>query len=151
MPLADNIIILDAQGSLKTQGTWDTLRKCGVLTDDFLRSSSQNGSEQVKAAQDDTTSIPKPIAKILKGPSENDIADLQRQTGDLSLYGYYAATIGWKLSLSLVVAVILTSLAQFFPRGYNLSISLCCLLTLDQRSGLNGSQRESFKAQLSSL
>jgi ATP-binding cassette, subfamily C (CFTR/MRP), member 1 len=58
----------------------------------------------------------KPLPKGLSGPSAIDVADLTRRTGDISVYKYYAASIGWKILLGLLLSVALNTLSAAFPR-----------------------------------
>jgi ATP-binding cassette, subfamily C (CFTR/MRP), member 1 len=117
MPLADTILVLNEDGTTKACGKWEDLRQSGVLNEDFIKSTLSKNQPQ--ASEDGTRNekkLSKPLEKIINGPSENDIADLNRQTGDIALYGYYARTIGWKISLGFSTAVAINSLATFFPR-----------------------------------
>ena len=109
MHLADNIIVLTKDGNLRAQGRWSDLTSRGVLNDDFIKSGqsldSESSAEKVK-----------PVPKALKGASTNDVADLQRQTGDISLYLYYGKTVGSKMSSIVLASVAFCAVNQFFPR-----------------------------------
>ena len=128
MHLADNIIVLTKDGHLRAQGKWNDLRSRGVLNDDFIKSrqslDSEPSAEKVKSAP-----------KALKGASANDIADLQRQTGDISLYLYYGKTIGSKMSSGVLASVAFCAVAQYFPRGSKIHMDRAVLIgcrNLDQ-------------------
>lgn len=58
----------------------------------------------------------KVLPKGLSGPSANDVADLTRRTGDISVYRYYFASIGWKISIGLLLTVACNTLSTSFPR-----------------------------------
>lgn len=112
---AENIIILDATGHLIQQGTYEDLKTRSDLVSgiDHAQSPARNSSE---------VAVPivkkKPLPKGLSGPSANDIEDLTRRTGDVSVYKYYFSSIGWKISVGLFLTVALNTLSSSFPRKF---------------------------------
>ena len=105
---------MDSGGRARGEGTWESLKKGGLLSHRSPKESSQvpEGEYQV------TKKRPNPLPAALKGPTANDVEDLSRKTGDISLYKYYAATIGWKISFSLLTTVTIRGLTQYFPREW---------------------------------
>lgn len=60
----------------------------------------------------------KQIPKALLGPSANDVSDLTRRTGDLSVYKYYFASIGWFWCLASGVSALFYTIGSNFPSKY---------------------------------
>jgi ATP-binding cassette subfamily C (CFTR/MRP) protein 1 len=105
--------VLDVNGHISQQGKFDDLRtQEGFVSSLVLPDTS---TEKKKMLPRDPVKR-KPFPKALQGPSANDIADLARRTGDISLYKYYFASIGWKISLALLLTVCLNTLGSSFPR-----------------------------------
>lgn len=120
MPLADNILVLDKGGKVAEQGTFEYLRSRDgfvsklMLPPELLESASrsdekENTSQKVPAAA-------AAVAKVLRGPSANDAADLARQTGDISVYKYYLKSIGWKIGLANAIGSFVFMLGTKSPR-----------------------------------
>jgi ATP-binding cassette subfamily C (CFTR/MRP) protein 1 len=115
--LADNIVVLGADGHIIEQGTFNHLRSQDgfvsklLFHPDLLEpkvNPSLEDSEVNKATQP-------AVPKALKGPSASDAADLTRQIGDTSVYVYYFKSIGWKISLVNVGSSFLFALGSKFP------------------------------------
>lgn len=113
LPQADQIIVLDVDGHISQQGKFDDLRIQGGFVSSLVLPDMP--TEERKTSPKDAAKR-KPLPKVLQGPSANDIADLTRRTGDISLYRYYFASIGWKISLALLLTVCLNTLGSSFPR-----------------------------------
>ena len=113
LPLADRIFVLGAKGHLENQGTWDSLVKAKVLTGRVFQSSKRS---QAIEPDEGSRTKPETWSKAVQGPSAVDIEDLNRKTGDFSLYRYYAVSLGWKISVGLLVTVIYNAVAQAFPQ-----------------------------------
>jgi ATP-binding cassette, subfamily C (CFTR/MRP), member 1 len=80
LPLADQIIVL-ADNKIAEKGTWDELRSSsGYISKLQVRESE--GRVAPSAATQKPPTIPG-----TEGPSKEDIMDLTRRTGDLSVYG----------------------------------------------------------------
>lgn len=101
IPFADHIVILQ-NGKVSEQGTYQSLNSsAGYVENLNLRDTI--GSQSIS----EVTAVPINLdAKAHKNDDKqrpND--DLARQTGDLSIYKYYAQSIGW-WNLSLFVIYI---------------------------------------------
>jgi ATP-binding cassette subfamily C (CFTR/MRP) protein 1 len=118
LPLADNILVLDKDGKVVEQGTFEYLRSRDgfvsklMLHPELLESKSRSGD-----AEDASQKVPAAaVAKVLRGPSANDAADLARQTGDISVYKYYLKSIGWKIGLANGIGSLVFMLGTKTPR-----------------------------------
>jgi ATP-binding cassette, subfamily C (CFTR/MRP), member 1 len=117
LPLADNIIVLDPSGRISEQGSFVYLRqKDGFVSKLMLQpglleqSHSKRSSESAQKGH--------AVLKIFQGPTANDVADRTRRIGDVSVYKYYMAAIGWKLGLWSVVLLALHTVTLKFPRMF---------------------------------
>ncbi len=125
LPLADNIIVLDKDGKLIEQGTFKTLRSREgfvnrlMLHPELLESEAKSEFKEEKTSPKGPAAVP----KDLRGPSPNDVADLTRQTGDVSVYKYYLKSIGWKIGLANVASSFIYTLGTKFTREY----FQCCM------------------------
>ncbi|KAK3181488.1 hypothetical protein K4F52_007198 [Lecanicillium sp. MT-2017a] len=93
LDLADQIIVLDAHGSIAQQGTPEELSMIGSssLTTDSESSSISDKKNQEKASVD-------PASKAAQALEEAEQAD--RQIGDFAVYKYYFASLGlWSFAL----------------------------------------------------
>lgn len=83
LPLADQIIVL-AECKVAEQGTWDDLRSStGFVSQLQVKESSASAAEA--AGDVKPAAIPGTTA-----PSKNDLMDLTRRTGDVSVYCTFA-------------------------------------------------------------
>lgn len=82
LPLADHIIILDENGKIAEQGTWDDLRaEAGYISKVVLKEKDDGEHKpRDRAEAKDKVQVPP------KAPN-TDLQDVTRKTGDLSLYG----------------------------------------------------------------
>jgi hypothetical protein len=56
------------------------------------------------------------VSKTFQGPTANDVADRTRRIGDVSVYKYYLAAIGWKLGFWTVILLVLYTVTLKFAR-----------------------------------
>lgn len=115
MELADKILVLDSAGNLLEERAANNPSPLRELSQTFLDDNTKAGTTSNVAP------VQKPLPKALAGPTAKDVDDLTRRTGDISLYKYYFASIGWKLSLLLLLTLILNTLSAYFPRKTLLS------------------------------
>jgi ATP-binding cassette subfamily C (CFTR/MRP) protein 1 len=104
------------EGKISEQGAFHDLRSQDGFIGKVLLHPELLDSIELK---EDSATIPsrikKPLPKGLLGPSANDIADLTRRTGDLSVYKYYLASIGWFWSLASAATAIFYTLGTNLP------------------------------------
>ena len=122
LSLADKIIVLGSDGRIAEQGTFESLRSQNgfvsklLLHPELLESTSSEANAGRESNSKQATTIP----KALRGPSDNDVADLTRRIGDISVYKYYLRSIGSRIVLIGVASSFVWMLCQAFPRKYPL-------------------------------
>lgn len=119
--MADNIIVLGADGRITEQGSFEALRSQQGFVSKLLLHPELLESKRVDKPESDSSTETKAKAvaalpKALRGPSDNDVADLTRRIGDLSVYKYYLKSMGWRIALSEAASCSVYMLAQVFPR-----------------------------------
>jgi ATP-binding cassette, subfamily C (CFTR/MRP), member 1 len=116
--LADNIIVLDNDGKAIEQGTFSNLRSSDGFVGRLSLHPEILESDPISKTAEDTAAFKAPPAalKVLQGPSANDIADLTRQTGDISVYKYYLKSIGWTFGLANAMGSIIYMFGSKSPR-----------------------------------
>ena len=112
LPLADNIIVLDASGRISDQGSFECLRaKDGFVSKvidhpDLLEGpANPEGDESAK----------KPLLKVLQGLTANDITERTRRIGDFGVYKYYYASVGIKLTSIIMAMSVVYMIFGNFP------------------------------------
>jgi ATP-binding cassette subfamily C (CFTR/MRP) protein 1 len=120
LPLADNIIVLDKDGKAIEQGTFDALRARDGFVGRLTLHPEILGVDPGSRETEDSSSVKAPptAPKVLLGPSANDMADLTRQTGDVSVYKYYLKSIGWKIGLANAMGSLVYMFGSKFPCKY---------------------------------
>lgn len=83
MPLADHIIILGEDGKIAEQGSWEDLRAEAGYISQIVMKDKHHDSEHSHDRAETREKIQLPTAK----KSNQDIDDLTRKTGDITLYG----------------------------------------------------------------
>jgi len=122
LSLADKIIVLGSDGRIAEQGTFEDLRSRNGFVSKLLLHPEllESKSSKINAGTDSNSKQATTIPKALRGPSDNDVADLTRRIGDLSVYKYYLRSIGPRIALIGVVSSFVWMLCQAFPRKYSL-------------------------------
>ncbi|MCJ1309562.1 hypothetical protein MMC25_003222 [Agyrium rufum] len=117
LSLADNIVVLNIKGRIAEQGSFARLRGEEGFISKLLLSGSKTPSEKEASVGGEKKKGPSPIiARLTKGPSPNDVADLSRKTGDISVYKYYFGSIGWKLGISVSLQILASQWFKSFPQ-----------------------------------
>jgi ATP-binding cassette, subfamily C (CFTR/MRP), member 1 len=63
-----------------------------------------------------TSKAAKKSKPAIKGPSQNDVSDLTRKTGDVAVYRYYFSSIGLLNTSVFLGCAALFVFGSFFPR-----------------------------------
>ncbi len=120
LSLADNIIVLGADGRIAEQGTFEQLRSQDgfvsklLLNPELLKSKTTEMGATDGTGQKNKKAIVLPNA--LRGATVNDVEDLTRRVGDLSVYKYYINSIGWKIVSANIACSLIACVSQAFPR-----------------------------------
>jgi hypothetical protein len=105
--LADNVVVLDASGSMTYSGP----------SAEYLASNSDIAKGQDKEQPEEPTQIYKPedyeedaVEKVEEPKFEDNVDTVKRQTGDLGVWKYYAKSIG---GLYIVITAICIAINVF--------------------------------------
>ncbi len=112
LPFADHIVVLDENGEIMEQGSFKQLTKSGGYVSsldlpppEWRFKTKETNLDQLLAM---STTVSKAAPFPTKQPVETvEEAELEanKRTGDLSLYAYYAKSVGWLSVVTFVVAI----------------------------------------------
>ena len=108
LPFADHIVVLDRQGKISEQGTFKELTASGGYVSSLdLPSAEWRGQNQEAVLDHLISPANRQTYKPRTGaePEESDELESNKRTGDLSIYAYYARSVGWVAVLTFVVAI----------------------------------------------
>ena len=113
--------MLGEDGRVIEQGSFEYLRSSDGFVSSLILHPELLGRHHPESGSGESSSNtrsdkPSAAPKVLRGPTANDAADLTRQIGDLSVYKYYLASIGWKIGLASGAASFMYMLGSRFPR-----------------------------------
>ncbi|MGI4815732.1 MAG: ABC transporter transmembrane domain-containing protein, partial [Janthinobacterium lividum] len=114
--LADHIVVLDDDSHIAEQGSYEDLNsQSGYI-------SKLEVTEEAKAATEsrdhDGQEKVSSKAKGPKGPSEDDVMDLTRKTGDMAVYGYWLKSIGAPSAIMFLSFCAAYSFMVAFPQWW---------------------------------
>ena len=110
IPFADHIVVLQ-NGRITEQGSYDRLNISGG----YLKSLKVREIDDSQKTHADNLAPVAFTASPVKDNKDKPNEDLTRQTGDLSIYKYYAQSIGWwRLSL-FVIYIALQAVFHSIP------------------------------------
>ena len=109
LPFADHIVVLSEHGRITEQGTYKELVASGGFVSGLDLPPAEWGYEtaqgtpmdQLVSSTGQYASVPPP-SKQIDAPTE---LDANRRTGDLSIYAYYAGSVGWAAVITFLVAM----------------------------------------------
>ena len=111
LPYSNHIISLDRSGHVSEQGSFDELKN----SDGYV----QSLATKHKGENESATKLEPGGPALVKVPlgaegedAELEVDELNRQTGDIAVYRYYFASIGWQQNSFYVVSVILFGVAS---------------------------------------
>lgn len=120
MPFADLIVVIQEDGRIAEQGTFETLSSGNgfvsklLLNPSLITSDSRSHAgptdicEEVKAEVVTRKDIP--------AVTTNDAEGVTRRTGDFAVYKYYLKSIGWKIASATIASCFVIAVSQAFPR-----------------------------------
>jgi ATP-binding cassette subfamily C (CFTR/MRP) protein 1 len=105
---SDHVIALTGNGRITEQGSFESLRNAGGYV--------QSLAARIKSEDTITVTKKKPGIStkpaISKPHDEEEIEELNRQTGDFAVYRYYLSSIGWGASILFFAFVLLFGVAS---------------------------------------
>lgn len=100
VPYADHIVVLDTDGFITEQGTFKALDSAGGYVSSFSLASPEWKFE----GRPRTTKEKSDIKTSAVEAKEMEI-DEHSNSGDVSIYLYYARSIGWLPTMTFIVAI----------------------------------------------
>jgi ATP-binding cassette subfamily C (CFTR/MRP) protein 1 len=105
---SDNIIALSGDGRVVEQGSFEQLRNAGGYVQSLAaRIKNEDTPTSTSKKLNDTAQPTAP-----KPDNEEEIEELNRQTGDFAVYKYYFASIGWFSNFLFFAYVVLYGVAS---------------------------------------
>ncbi|KAB8290460.1 hypothetical protein EYC80_010891 [Monilinia laxa] len=92
---SDYIITLDQSSQIIEQGTFEHLKINGGYVENLASRHRSEDDNPEEKNMDKTTQKRNPFVTAESDDFLDEVADLNRQTGDASVYHYYFASIGW--------------------------------------------------------
>lgn len=107
LSFADYVVVVNGEGKIAEQGTWQELRDQGSTIQEFV---NQNSARSTKPNVKDLTQE-LPLADPLRAAED---VPANRQYGDTTIYFYYARIIGyWRSFLFLVLMICYVFFVSF--------------------------------------
>jgi len=114
LPLADNILVLGADGGMIERGAFQELRGRNLeLINSVMNQEPQPSTDDDVADSQDGHGHKIPVAVKVNPTSDNEMT---RRIGDLSVYNYYLKSIGWRIAVANAVTALIWTLGSNFPR-----------------------------------
>ncbi|TGO61944.1 hypothetical protein BCON_0023g00020 [Botryotinia convoluta] len=112
---SDYIIALDQSSQIIEQGTFDYLKTSGGYVENLETRHRSEDCDSEEVDTKETTQKQSPFATVENDDLMNEVADLNRQTGDVSVYQYYFASIGWVPTGIFFLLVLIFGAASKLP------------------------------------
>ncbi|KAH8593398.1 putative ATP-binding cassette transporter [Bisporella sp. PMI_857] len=113
LPYSNHIIALDALGHISEQGSFDELKTSGGYVQSLAMRPKDEDSKS-KEREDNTVDQEKVTAPVMD-EIEDEIEELSRGSGDVAVYKYYFASIGWRMNMIFVLSIVLISTSTKLP------------------------------------
>ncbi len=112
--------MLNSEGGVAEQGSFDKLRAMGGYVADFdLQPPDWDVTPEEAEYQAHNETPPKYSEPISEKVTEEDVqAEANRRTGDAKIYLYYVHSVGWIPSIIFVVAITIFIFGISFPSAY---------------------------------
>lgn len=109
LPFADHIVVLNEKGEIAEQGTYKELVTNGGFVSGLDLPAAEWGYDSTKASAMDQL-VPSTARWASTAPPSKQVEpstelDANRRTGDLSIYAYYAGSVGWFAVLTFIIAM----------------------------------------------
>jgi hypothetical protein len=133
LPYSDHIVCFSPKGEISAQGTFADLNDDGGYVSSFslpqadwtFASNGGGGDDDITDFDSDhndmTTTLPKEMDSSVSVSStgtrctQDEDADMSRQTGDVQIYLYYIKSVGWLATLVFVFAIVGFVFSICFP------------------------------------
>lgn len=112
---SDFIIALNQSCQIIEQGTFDYLRSSGGYVENLATRHKPEEGDAEEVETDETIKKQSPFATVGNDDIQNELADLNRQTGDSSVYHFYFASIGWIPTGVFLIYIIVFGAASKLP------------------------------------
>ncbi len=120
LPFVDHIVVLSDKGEIAEQGTYRELLTSGGFISSLDLPPAEWGYDGTKvAAMDQLVSTQAKLASTMSPPKKvqpSSNLDANRRTGDISIYAYYASSVGWFAVTSFMVAMSAYVFCISFPQ-----------------------------------
>lgn len=111
LPFAEQIVVLDHDGRLLEQGSFDDLNSTGSYVSSFALGPSELDCKPAKPVASDT-----PRVQLDPTDKPRDLEDeLQGNRSDITIYLYYIRAIGWPSTLVFLTAISGFAFCVSFP------------------------------------
>jgi hypothetical protein len=115
LSFADHIIVLNPDGYIAERGSFHDLKMTNTYIKQMLSMSTKNDYDSKHV---DTNGFDSILRSTVKKPSDDDIAEVARRTGDIAVYKYYLRAIGSRQTLLPMMIITIYSFSANFPREY---------------------------------
>ena len=115
LPYSDHILALDQSGHISEQGSFQELRFSGGYVQGLATKHTKENKSDLVESELIPQTLTKPITAIEDEDAEVQVAELNRRTGDFSVYNYYFAAIGWKQNTAFAVIVVAWGVGTKLP------------------------------------
>ncbi|KAA8575989.1 hypothetical protein EYC84_006152 [Monilinia fructicola] len=112
---SDYIIALDQSSRIIEQGTFEHLKTSGGYVENLATRHKSEDDNLEESNMDKTAQKRNPFVTAESDDFLDEVADLNRQTGDASVYHYYFASIGWVPTGLFFLYVLIFGAASKLP------------------------------------
>ena len=115
LPYADHIVVLGDNGHVLEQGSFEELNTGGGYVSSLNLRTANWSSEPRSALPEDFKPLITDSTGISTATPTVSEADMNRQSGDLSIYLYYIRSVGWPATTIFVAAITVYVFCYTFP------------------------------------
>lgn len=105
-------MVLGPDGRIMEQGSFQSLKS---KNDSFIKKTLEKPVTESSDLETDDSQT-SPGKKIIKAPTDDDVGELSRRTGDVAVYSYYLKAIGWGYTVTALMIITIHAFSANFPR-----------------------------------